>query len=110
MPPAIHRSGSFLINIFVRNLNPTTTEAELQELFAVYGAVDSVTLVKDRDTDGARGMAFVEMQDEAQANAAIASLNGFLLNEHEMQLNEAREKKEHDSVRDAFREHRRHKI
>jgi cold-inducible RNA-binding protein len=99
-----------LINIFVRNLNPTTTEAELQELFAMHGAVQSVNLVKDRDTDGARGMAFVEMPDEVQAKAAIKSLNGFLLNDHEMQLNEAREKKEHDSVRDSFREHRRHKI
>jgi RNA recognition motif-containing protein len=40
------------MNIFVRNLDPTTTEAQLKDLFAAYGLVESVTIVKDRDTDG----------------------------------------------------------
>lgn len=102
--------GCFVINIFVHNLNPNTTEAELKSLFATCGAVESVTLVKDRDTDEARGIAFVEMPDDGEAHIAIRSLNGFLLDQHEIRLNEARPKEEHDSVRDGFREHRRHKF
>lgn len=99
-----------MINIFVRNLDPTTTEAQLKDLFAAYGLVETVRIVKDRDTNGPRGLAFVEMTKAAEAKAAIESLNGFVLNDRGMRLNEARPKAEHDSVRDSSREHRRHKI
>jgi RNA recognition motif-containing protein len=99
-----------VINIFVRNLDPTTTEAQLKELFAAYGSVETVTIVKDRDTEGPRGFAFVEMTNQAEAHAAIESLNGFHLNDRAISLNEARPKETHDSVRDSSREHRRHKI
>lgn len=99
-----------MINIFVRNLDPTTTEAQLQDLFAAYGAVTTVTIVKDRDTSEPRGLAFVEMTNAAEGRAAIESLNGFVLNDRAMRLNEARPKPEHDSTRDSSREHRRHKI
>jgi RNA recognition motif-containing protein len=99
-----------LTNIFIRNLAPTTTEAQLDTLFAAYGAVQSVTIVKDRDTDESRGIGFIEMVDDSAAQTAIASLNGFRLNHRELRLNEARSKPEHDSAHDGSREHRRHKI
>ena len=99
-----------MINIFVRNLDPTTTEAQLKDLFEAYGPVETVTIVKDRDTDGPRGLAFVEMTNAADARTAIESLNGFVLNDRVMRLNEARRKPEHDSTRDSSREHRRHRI
>jgi cold-inducible RNA-binding protein len=99
-----------VINVFVRNLDPTTTETQLKDLFAAYGSVETVTIVKDRDTNGPRGLAFVEMINDAEAKAAIESLNGFRLNDRAMRLNEARPKSEHDSTRDLSREHRRHKI
>jgi RNA recognition motif-containing protein len=98
------------INIFVRNLDPTTTEAELRNLFAAHGEVETVTIIKDRDTNGPRGLAFVEMTNAAEAKAALESLNGFVLNDRAMGLNEARSKLKHDSARDSSREHRRHKI
>lgn len=98
------------MNIFVRNLDPTTTEAELMGLFAAYGSVETITIVKDRDTNGPRGLAFVEMTNRAEASRAIESLNGFVLNDRVMRLNEARPKPEHDSTRDSSREHRRHRI
>ena len=97
-------------NIFARNLDPTTTESQLQVLFAAFGSVKTVTIVKDRDTGGTRGFAFVEMTDAAEANAAIESLNGFCLNDRAMRLNEARPKLQHDPTRDSSREHRRHRI
>lgn len=99
-----------MINIFVRNLDPTTTEAQLKDLFAAYGSVETVTIVTDRDTNGPRGLAFVEMTKAADARVAIESLNGFVLNDRAMRLNEARPKPEHDSARDSSREHRRHRI
>ena len=99
-----------MINIFVRNLDPTTTEAQLKDLFSAYGSVETVTIVKDRDTDGPRGLAFVEMANAAEAKSAIESLNGFVLNDRALRLNEARLKPEHDSTHDSSREHRRHRI
>ena len=99
-----------MTNIFVRNLDPTTTEAQLKDLFAAYGPVETVTMVKDRDTNGPRGLAFVEMTNAADARTAIESLNGFVLNDRVMRLNEARRKPENDSTRDSSREHRRHRI
>jgi RNA recognition motif-containing protein len=99
-----------MTNIFVRNLDPTTTEAQLKDLFAAYGSVETVTIVKDRDTSGPRGFAFIEMTDAAQAKAAVESLNGFRLNDRAMRLNEARPKLQNDPTRESSREHRRHKI
>ena len=99
-----------MINIFVRNLDATTTEAQLRNLFAAYGSVETVNIVMDRDSNGPRGLAFVEMTNVAEAKAAIESLNGFVLNDRAISLNEARPKQEHDSSRDSSREHRRHRI
>ena len=100
-----------MTNIFVRNLDPTTTETQLKDLFAAYGTVVTVTISTDRDTGGPRGFAFVEMADAASAQAAIISLNGFRLNDRALELNEARPKLENDLQRDATsREHRRHKM
>ena len=99
-----------MINIFVRNLDATTTEAQLKDLFAPYGLVESVTIVQDRDTHGPRGLAFVEMTNEAEARAAIEALNGLVLNDRAIEVNEARAKAEQDSARKSSREHRRHRM
>ena len=99
-----------MINIFVRNLDATTTEAQLKDLFAPYGPVETVTIVQDRDTHGPRGLAFVEMTNEAEARAAIEALNGLVLNDRAIEVNEARAKAEQDAARELSREHRRHRI
>ena len=100
-----------MTNIFVGNLDITATEQQLRELFAAHGAVKSVTLVKDRDTGEPRGMAFVEMAQPADAEAAIAALDGNDLNGRPMRVNEARPKVQPDGARDAgSRDHRRHRM
>jgi RNA recognition motif-containing protein len=91
-------------------VDPTTTEAQMKDLFGAYGSVETVTIVTDRDTNGPRGLAFIEMTNAAEASAAMESLNGFLLNDRAMRLNEARLKLEHDCTRDSWRQHRRHRI
>jgi len=99
-----------VINIFVGNLDPTTTKTQLRQLFAAYGSVESVSIAQDCDTQGPRGFAFVEMTDVSAARAAIESLNRLRLYERELRLNEARPKDENDPAQDTSREHRRHRI
>ncbi len=103
--------GPTMKNIFVSNLDITATEEQLRNLFAGYGAVETVAIVKDRDTGEPRGFAFVEMTHAAEAQAAISSLDGAVLNERVLRVNEARPKLQRDPARDSgSRDHRRHQI
>ena len=79
-------------NIFVGNLDFAATESSLRSLFEPYGNVDRVNLVTDRDTGRSRGFAFVEMSDAAEADRAIAALNGHELDGRALNINEARPK------------------
>ena len=100
-----------MTNIFVGNLDITLTEQQLRDLFAAYGAVETVTLVMDRDTGEPRRMAFVEMTQAAEAQSAIAALDGTALNGRPIRVNEARAKLDHDRTHDSRgRDHRRHRI
>ena len=81
-------------NIFVGNLDFAATESSVRSLFEPYGAVERVSLVTDRDTGRSRGFAFVEMTDSAQADQAIAALNGTNLDGRALNINEARPKTE----------------
>jgi cold-inducible RNA-binding protein len=100
-----------MLNIFIRNLDSNASEEQLRALFAVYGVVESVTIVKDRDTGESRGFAFVEMTQAADAKTAISSLDGTFLNNLALGVNEARPKLHRDPARDlGSRDHRRHPI
>jgi RNA recognition motif-containing protein len=79
-------------NIFVGNLDFSATESSIRSLFEQYGTVDRVNLVTDRDTGRSRGFAFVEMADSAEADRAIAALNGADVNGRALNVNEARPK------------------
>src|ERR1022692_2189414 len=79
-------------NIFVGNLNFGATEAAVRSLFEAYGAVERVNIVTDRDTGQARGFGFVEMTTNAEADRAIAELNGRELDGRALNVNETRPK------------------
>ena len=79
-------------NIFVGNLDFSATDSSLRALFEPYGSVERVNVVTDRDTGRSRGFAFVEMTDAAQADAAIAALNGANLDGRALNINEAKPK------------------
>ena len=81
-------------NIFVGNLDFAATESSIRALFAPYGNVERVNLVTDRDTGRSRGFAFVEMTEAAEADRAIAGLNGRELDGRSLNVNEARPKSE----------------
>jgi cold-inducible RNA-binding protein len=100
-----------LTNIFVGNLDITSTEQQVRELFAAHGVVETVRIVEDRDTGEPRGFAFIEMTQAAEAQAAILALNGTVLNGRPMRVNEARAKLDDDSARHSgSRDHRRHRM
>jgi cold-inducible RNA-binding protein len=84
-------------NIFVGNLSFGATEDAVRSLFQSYGAVDRVSIVTDRDTGQARGFGFVEMSNNAEADKAIAELNGRDLDGRAINVNEARPKEDRGS-------------
>lgn len=57
--------------LYVGNLSYEATESELQDLFGQAGTVQTVSIVRDRDTGRARGFGFVEMSNDAEAQNAI---------------------------------------
>ena len=76
--------------IYVGGLPFTTTEAEMNTLFATYGAVSSAKLITGRDTGQSRGFGFVEMANDAEATAAMEKLNGSDFGGRKLTINEAR--------------------
>ena len=78
------------MNIYVGNLSFEETEASLESVFAAHGEVTSARIITDRETGRSRGFGFVEMSDQAQAQAAIAALNGTNQNGRDLTVNEAR--------------------
>ena len=82
------------MKIYVGNLSYATTEDGLRTKFQEHGTVDEVTIVVDRFTGRSRGFAFVSMPNSAEANAAIAAINGQEVDGRTVSVNEARSKTE----------------
>lgn len=80
--------------IFVGNFSFNFTEDQLRQLFEPFGAVDSASVVTDRDTGRSRGFGFVEMSNDTEAAAAIEALNGKDSGGRALTVNEARPKAE----------------
>lgn len=76
--------------LYVGNLPFETSETDLQELFASTGTVETVNLVRDRETGRARGFAFVEMASEEDAQRAISELHERPFGGRNLTVNEAR--------------------
>lgn len=82
------------MNIYVGNLSRDVTEEDLQEAFGAFGQVASVNIIKDKFSGESRGFGFVEMPEKAEAQAAIADLNGKDLKGQTLNVNEARPRTE----------------
>lgn len=78
------------INIYVGNLPWQTTGDDLYQLFAQYGQVGKTQVISDRETGRSRGFGFVEMNSEAEANAAIEALNNMNYNGRPLTVNIAK--------------------
>ena len=79
--------------IYVGNLPFSSTEEELRDAFGAYGTVMGVDVIMDRETGRPRGFAFVEMEDPAAADAAIAALDGNDFGGRNLRVNEAQERR-----------------
>ncbi|MEW6377620.1 MAG: RNA-binding protein [Thermodesulfobacteriota bacterium] len=78
------------MNIYVGNLSYNVTEEMIREVFESFGQVTSARIIKDKYTNQSRGFGFVEMLEQAQAQAAIKSLNGKELMGKQISVSEAR--------------------
>lgn len=76
--------------LYVGNLSPKVTENDLHDLFTQHGPVTEVNLMMDRATGQSRGFAFVTMENDDTATAAIAALNGKEMDGRNLTVNEAR--------------------
>ena len=82
------------MRIYVGNLPYESTEEDLMQAFSAHGEVESVTVIRDRDTGRSKGFAFVEMPTSAEAQSAITAFNGQEFNRRTLTVNEARPRAE----------------
>jgi RNA recognition motif-containing protein len=64
------------MNIYIGNLSYKTTEESLKRLFADFGEIESIKVIKDRFTGRPKGFGFIEMPSNSEADQAIKALNG----------------------------------
>ena len=80
--------------VFVGNLSFQTTDNDLNDLFAQFGEVESVSIITDRDTGRSKGFGFVEMSNDQEAQTAITALNAKESGGRALTVNEARPRAE----------------
>lgn len=80
------------MNMYVSNLSFHSAEEDLRQLFEQYGTVSSAKIITDRETGRSRGFGFVEMESDAEANAAMKALNNKEVQGRAMSVTIAREK------------------
>lgn len=77
------------MKLLVRNLDRATTEQELKSLFEAFGAVQSCSLVMDRDSGESKGFGFVEMPKPGEAKSAIKNLNDKMIGSNKIRVKKA---------------------
>lgn len=80
------------MNIYIGNLNYRVQEEDLKQVMEEYGVVDSVKIIKDRETGRSKGFGFVEMANDDDAKKAIEELNEAEYEGRQMVVKEARPK------------------
>jgi RNA recognition motif-containing protein len=78
-----------MITIYVGNVPFKARQEELEELFAPFGALESVRIITDKLTGNSRGFAFVKMDDKDAGLNAIEKLNGYTFMGKTLRVNEA---------------------
>jgi RNA recognition motif-containing protein len=83
--------------LYVGNLSYDTTEEDLRSLFAQAGTVESVDLIKDRDSGRSKGFAFIVMGTQSEMEKAIQMFNSYSLGQRDLTVNIARPREERSS-------------
>ena len=76
--------------LFVGNLSFQTTEGDITSAFQEYGAIESVSIITDRDTGRSKGFGFVVFTEATDADKAIAQMNGSQVGGRALTVNEAK--------------------
>jgi RNA recognition motif-containing protein len=79
------------MRLYVGNLPFSATEEELRAVVEQHGAVESVNIIVDRETNRPRGFGFVDIAD-SDAHAAIEALNGFQMGGRPLKVNQAKDR------------------
>lgn len=82
------------MKIYAGNLAYQVTEEDLKQAFGAFGQVESANIIKDKYSQQSKGFGFVEMSSNAEAQAAIAGLNGQELKGRALKVNEAKPRPE----------------
>ncbi len=82
------------MNIYVGNLSYGVSDDNLREVFEAFGAVSSAKVITDKYSGRSKGFGFVEMDNDAEANAAIEQLDGAEIDGRAVKVNEARPKED----------------
>lgn len=91
------------MNIYVGNLSYGVTDDNLREVFEAYGEVSSAKVITDKYSGRSKGFGFVEMDNDAEGNAAIEQLDGAEIDGRSVKVNEARPREERPPRSDNFR-------
>lgn len=83
--------------LYVGNMSYNITEQDLRSLFSEAGTVETVDIIKDRDTGRAKGFAFISMKSQAEAEKAISMFNGREVDGRALAVNIARPREERPS-------------
>lgn len=80
--------------LYVGNLAYSVSSSDLEGMFAPFGTVETADVIEDRESGRSKGFGFVEMGTDEEAQAAIQGLNGNLIDNRELTVNEARPREE----------------
>ncbi len=87
------------MKMYVGNLSFSTTDSELETAFSEFGTVASASVISDRETGRSKGFGFVEMNNDEEAKAAMAALDGKALDGRNIKVNEARPREDRPAHR-----------
>lgn len=84
--------------LHVGNLSKSTTEDELNVLFAQAGKVTAVEVIKERKSGESKGFAFITMSEQSEADTAIGMFNAYSLGDHELKVSPAKPREERGRI------------
>jgi RNA recognition motif-containing protein len=91
------------MNMYVGNLTFSVNEDDLKEVFAEFGEIESIKIIKDKFSGQSKGFGFVEMPSNSEADKAIKALNGSPMKGQAMKVNQANPKGNRASARKSRR-------
>jgi RNA recognition motif-containing protein len=97
--PHLIRRKEIKMKLYVGNLSYDATEAEVEEAFETFGAIESVEIIRDRYDDRPKGFGFVEMENQADAEKAMKELDGKEFMGRALKVNVARPRQDRNRGR-----------